>query len=180
MKVGIAGRISLVVGLLLFLFFATSAVSYVLTERIEDDLARLASVDDLRHDAVVDMNIRLAEASGAALAYIANGDLADQMRTNEASAQFDRSATTFLRLATSEEESRLGEEVVEAFGRLRALGAEIMAIADRERGPLGAIGSRSPAFDPAALRGRGGPLDRWWANASRSPRAAHVPARQWP
>ena len=154
MKLGIAGRISLVVGLLLFLFFVTSAVSYILTERIEDDLARLAGVDDLRHDAVVDMNIRLAEASGAALAYIADGDLADKMRTNEGSAQFDRSATTFLRLATSELEIRLGEEVVEGFGRLRALGAEIMAIAERERGPLGAIESRSPTIDPEAPRAR--------------------------
>ena len=64
-KFSVAGRVGLVVGLLLFLSFVTGTVSYVLTKRIEDDMARLAGVDDVRHHAVVDMRFRLAEVRPA-------------------------------------------------------------------------------------------------------------------
>ncbi len=133
MRFGIAGRVSLVVGLLLFLFFVTSGVSYVLMKRIEGDLARLATVDDLRHDAVENMKFRLAEKAGTVLAFVVDGGVAGQIRAREAAAQFSRSATTFLRLAESEEEVGLGEEVVEAFERFRELGADIIAATERAR-----------------------------------------------
>jgi diguanylate cyclase (GGDEF)-like protein len=149
MKLGIGGRISLVVGLMLFLFFVTSAVSYVLTKRIEDNLARLASVDDLRQDAVDDMKFRLAEVSTKVLAYIVEGRPADKIRTATAAAQFDRSAETFMRLALSDDEVRLGGEVVVAFKQFVALSGEIMAAAERDRT---ALSGRITETGPSAAR----------------------------
>ena len=46
----------LVISLLLFLFFSTSAVSYMLTKRIEDSVNQLAYVDDVSLQAVTTMD----------------------------------------------------------------------------------------------------------------------------
>ncbi len=48
MRLSISQRISLAFGLLLFLFFITSAVTYLLTSRIEQDVSTVAAVDDPR------------------------------------------------------------------------------------------------------------------------------------
>ena len=61
MKIRIGHRVWLVITLLLFLFFSTSAVSYLLTKRIEDSVNQLAFVDDVSLQAVTTMDARLEE-----------------------------------------------------------------------------------------------------------------------
>ncbi|MCH7887756.1 MAG: EAL domain-containing protein [Proteobacteria bacterium] len=160
MKFGIAGRISLVVGLLLFLFFVTSAVSYVLTKRIEGDLSRLAGVDDLRRDAVTDMEFRLAEVAGTVFAYVVDGKHINKIRARQAGAEFDRAARTFMRLAATDDEIRLGEEAIAAFERFRAVGAEIIALSDRKTARRAPVPGQAPVNDAAPAAANQGSVDR--------------------
>ena len=160
MKFGIAGRISLVVGLLLFLFFVTSAVSYVLTKRIEGDLSRMASVDDLRRDAVTDMEFRLTEVAGTVFAYVVDGKRINKIRARQAEAEFDRAARTFMRLAATDDEIRLGEEAIAAFERFRAVGAEIIAMSDRQTARRALWPAQAPANDAAPAAANQGSVDR--------------------
>ena len=160
MKFGIAGRISLVVGLLLFLFFVTSAVSYVLTKRIEGDLSRLAGVDDLRRDAVTDMEFRLAEVAGTVFAYVVDGKHINKIRARQAGAEFDRAAKTFMRLAATDDEIRLGEEAIAAFERFRAVGAEIIALSDRKTARRAPVPGQAPVNDAAPAAANQGSVDR--------------------
>lgn len=68
-RFSIANHVWLVMGLLLFLFFATSSVSHLLTKRIESDVKHLVLIEDTRHDAVTKMGIRLAEFARSVFAY---------------------------------------------------------------------------------------------------------------
>ncbi|MEQ9640186.1 MAG: EAL domain-containing protein [Alphaproteobacteria bacterium] len=63
MRLTISQRISLAFGLLLFLFFITSAVTYLLTSRIEQDVSDVAAVEDPREAAAIAVNAGLAELS---------------------------------------------------------------------------------------------------------------------
>ena len=160
MKFTIKGRITLVVGLLLFLFFAASAVSYLLTNRIEDKVSHLAWVDNPRRDAVVEMEFRLAEITRTVLAYAAHREASDLARIRRSEAEFGRSALAFMRLAPGDRERRLGEAVIAAFKQFRVLSAEIIAVTNREHARLAPARAKMAAIDAAVAAKIGRPADR--------------------
>ena len=74
MKLSIGSRVSLAIGLLLFLFFMTSAVSYLWTKRIGNDVEYWSRVDEPRHDAVFEMQVKIADAVKILYAYALDGN----------------------------------------------------------------------------------------------------------
>ena len=167
-KFSVAGRVGLVVGLLLFLSFVTGTVSYVLTKRIEDDMARLAGVDDVRHHAVVDMRFRLAEIARTVFAYAVDRESPDKARARQSETEFDRFAATFMRLAATDEERGLGNRVVERFSAFRKVGAEIIAVTDRESAALVPVYGRTPAVDELVETKGRRPIGRGGARAGET------------
>ena len=136
MQLSIANRVSLAIGLLIFLFFVTSAVSYLLTQRIEDDVAHLTGVDDPRQSAALAMEVQLAEMARTIHAYAFDRRVVDKERARRSEAGLERSATTFMRLATTAEERTLGELVLGHLEKFKKLGAEIIAATDRQSAEL--------------------------------------------
>ena len=139
---GIATRISLAIGLLLFLFFVTSAVAYLLTKRIEQDVVHWIGVEKPRHDAVLAMQAGLAETARSVAAYAHGRGPLDKEGGLKSEAEFERSAASFMRLASSGEQQRLGNEIEALSAEYRKLSAEIIAATDREEAESLALSAR--------------------------------------
>jgi diguanylate cyclase (GGDEF)-like protein len=149
MKMTIAKRVSLAIGLLLFLFFVTSAVSFLLTKRIEDDTAKLSRVDRPRQDAVLQMEARLAEMARAVFAYaVANGEV-EKERVRGSVMGFETSVKAFAGLSTSDEELTLGEQLQGLFAESKRLGAEIVEATDSGDAALAALRAQAEEIDRA-------------------------------
>ncbi len=154
----IKSRVALVIGVLLFLFFATSGVSYILMNRIDDRVTGIARAEDLRRDSVAEMRAQLAEIGRAVLAYAVHRGVPDIGHIRASEAAFERSAAVFLRHAATDEERSLGAQVVGAYDRLKELSALVLAVADREYAELGSVRAELNAIDEALATKIGVPV----------------------
>ncbi|MEE8545064.1 MAG: hypothetical protein V3T29_04570, partial [Alphaproteobacteria bacterium] len=139
MKMTIAKRVSLAIGLLLFLFFVTSAVSFLLTKRIEDDVIKLSRIDERRQHAVLEMEVRLADLARAVFAYSIASGAPEKRHIHDSVVGFETSAKAFAGLSSSDEELALGEQVQGLFEESKRLGNEMVAATDREYAGLAAL-----------------------------------------
>jgi diguanylate cyclase (GGDEF)-like protein len=157
MNFRIANRVSLAIGLLLFLFFMTSFVSFLLTKRIEDDVVRWVQVDEPRQFAAFTMDSQIAEATRSALAYSMTGSADQQARVLAALGKFEESVATLIALSESPEQRSLGEAAMESSARLRVAVDELISLTDREAnlsGELfGTLGTMSSLSSPGADAG---------------------------
>lgn len=119
----IVHRVSLAIGTLLFLFFVTNAVSFLLTKRVQDDTVRLTRVNDPSEGAALDMELRLAAAARQVTTFTFTRDQKALAQAAESIAGFERAAAAYGELASSEEEQVLR-------GQLEGLFAELVRIAD--------------------------------------------------
>ncbi len=117
MKLRIGHRVWLVISLLLFLFFSTSAVSYMLTKRIEDSVNQLAYVDDVSLQAVTTMDARLEEIVRATTVYALNAGDVDREHLKALVFEFSNAATTYMRLSTVADQRRLANDALKSFTR---------------------------------------------------------------
>ena len=114
MKLRIGHRVWLVIALLLFLFFSTSAVSYLLTKRIEDSVNQLAFVDDVSLQAVTTMDARLEEIVRAVTVYALDAGEVDREHLKALVFEFSNAATTYMRLSTVEDQRRLANDALKS------------------------------------------------------------------
>ncbi len=142
MKLSIANRVGLALGLLLFLFFVTSVVTFLLADRIEGQVERLVRVDDAREGAALETQARVADMARTVHAYAGGRGGADADGVRRARGAFERSAATLVRLAASEGEEGLAPEVVARFDAFKGLGDEIVALTDAEDQGLGPVRSK--------------------------------------
>ena len=133
MKLSIGSRVSLAIGLLLFLFFMTSAVSYLLTKRIGNDVEYWSRVDEPRHDAVFEMQVKIADAVKILYAYALDGNQPRAEPPLDWVAAFDELPAAYLRLAANDRERTLGAEVVSLFTDFKKLGTELIVVTREER-----------------------------------------------
>ncbi len=138
----IAKRISLAIGLLLFLFFVTSAVAYLLTKRIEGDVTRWIRIEAPRHHALLEMEAHLAETARSVASYAHDRGPSDKEGARRAEAEFERSVAKFMGQAGGAEQERLAEEIRARFAELGKLSAEIIAVTDREEAESVAVRAR--------------------------------------
>ncbi len=139
MKMTIAKRVSLAIGLLLFLFFVTSAVSFLLTKRIENDVIKLSRIDERRQHAVLEMEVRLADLARAVFAYSIASGAPEKRHIHDSVVGFETSAKDFAGLSSSDEELALGEQVQGLFEESKRLGNEMVAATDSEYAGLAAL-----------------------------------------
>ncbi|MCZ6524717.1 MAG: EAL domain-containing protein [Alphaproteobacteria bacterium] len=135
----IAKRVSLAIGLLLFLFFVTSAVSFLLTKRIEDDVIKLSRIDERRQHAVLEMEVRLADLARAVFAYSIASGAPEKRHIHDSVVGFETSAKAFAGLSSSDEELALGEQVQGLFEESKRLGNEMVLATDSEYAGLAAL-----------------------------------------
>ena len=149
MKLRIGHRVWLVISLLLFLFFSTSAVSYMLTKRIEDSVNQLAYVDDVSLQAVTTMDARLEEIVRATTVYALNAGDVDREHLKALVFEFSNAATTYMRLSTVADQRRLANDALKSFTVLHQLSDEIIVVSDRSRAETAALRSAQRAIESA-------------------------------
>ena len=149
MKLRIGHRVWLVISLLLFLFFSTSAVSYMLTKRIEDSVNQLAYVDDVSLQAVTTMDARLEEIVRATTVSALNAGDVDREHLKALVFEFSNAATTYMRLSTVADQRRLANDALKSFTVLHQLSDEIIVVSDRSRAETAALRSAQRAIESA-------------------------------
>ena len=149
MKIRIGHRVWFVIALLLFLFFSTSAVSYLLTKRIEDSVHQLAFVDDVSLQAVTTMDARLEEIVRATTVYALDAGDVDREHLKALVFEFSDAATTYMRLATVADQRQLANDALKSFTVLHQLSDEIIVVSDRSRAETAALRSAQRAIESA-------------------------------
>ncbi len=149
MRLRIGHRVWLVIALLLFLFFSTSAVSYLLTKRIEESVHQLAFVDDVSLQAVTTMDARLEEIVRATTVYALDAGDVDREHLKVLVFEFSDAATTYMRLATVADQRQLANDALKSFTVLHQLGDEIIVVSDRSRAETAALRSAQRAIKSA-------------------------------
>ena len=149
MKLRIGHRVWLVIALLLFLFFSTSAVSYLLTKRIEDSVNQLAFVDDVSLQAVTTMDARLEEIVRAVTVYALDAGDVDGEHLKALVFEFSNAATTYMRLSTNADQRRLANDALKSFTILHQLSDEIIVVSDWSRVETAALRSAQRAIEGA-------------------------------
>jgi diguanylate cyclase (GGDEF)-like protein len=154
MRLSIASRVSLAIGLLLFLFFMTSTVSYLLTKRIDNEVENWGRVDEPLQDAVFRMQVDIAEAIKELYAYALDDDQALPAPAERWAENIGELTVTYLKSAASDRERALGAEVTTLIDGFRNLGIEVIGIANEERARIAAEGAQSETIARLAERKR--------------------------
>jgi diguanylate cyclase (GGDEF)-like protein len=128
----IAHRVSLAVGILLFLLFVTNAVSFLLTTRVQEVTVNLAQVDDAREAAALDMELRLAGTARRITAFVLVPDPGALDAARESIAGLDEAVAAYMEVAATEEEAALAGELAASFDAFKGLAEEVVALVDRE------------------------------------------------
>ncbi len=157
MNIRIANRVSLAIGLLLFLFFMTSFVSFLLTKRIEDDVVRWVQVDEPRQFAAYTMDGQIAEAARSALAYSLARSADLRARVQVSLKNFEDSVVALIALSDSPEGRALGQAAMAAAVKMKVSIDELLELADREAELsaelLGALGAMSSVLNRDSASG---------------------------
>ncbi|MCH9053849.1 MAG: MCP four helix bundle domain-containing protein, partial [Proteobacteria bacterium] len=130
------GKLWLAFGLLVLVLGISGLVSYRSIQRIDRNLRQIVAVEEPLEQAVLEMEINAGETARAVLDYVRDLEPKHIEAMRDSEADFERFAADFERLAETDEERRLGREVAGLYGEFKALGDEIVALADRRRGAL--------------------------------------------
>ncbi len=153
MRFGIAKRVALAFGILLFLFFITSAVAFLLTTRIKSDFARIVNPES-RQAAVLRNFDRDLRAAATALR---DGD-------KEWSKPIDAAQSDLLELNSIVIDEGIREPINGQLDKLRQLGDEVVKASTRRRVALAALAAsiRSAADDISKYLDSGGHTIEVW------------------
>ncbi|MEE9251534.1 MAG: helix-turn-helix domain-containing protein [Alphaproteobacteria bacterium] len=135
----IGNRVISAIGLLLFLFFVTSSVAHLLTQRVKDDVFRLVGVDDRKRSAAVDLRAQLDAFARTAVAYAYGRDATGKEQAGQSKDRLGRSASRLSKLATTGEERELVREFNALFEDFVSQGDQVIAVVDRERAEIVAL-----------------------------------------
>ena len=130
------GKLWLAFGLLVLVLGISGLVSYRSIQRIDRNLRQIVSVEEPLEQAVLEMEINAGETARGMLDYVRDLEPKHIEAMRDSEADFERFAADFARLAETDEEHRLGREVARLYKEFKALGDEIVALADRRRGAL--------------------------------------------
>jgi signal transduction histidine kinase len=123
-------------GLLILTLASLGVVSYRQIGRIENDLLRIVQTEEPLQEAILEMEINVGEMATAVLNYVWNLEPTEIEIVRDSKANFERFAARFDRLAESDEEKRLAQEVAQLSTHLRMLGDEIAMLAGQRHADL--------------------------------------------
>ena len=135
----IGNRVLSPIGLVLFLFFITSLVSHLLTQRIKDDVYRLVGKDEGKQSAAVELQAQIAELARSVVAYAYGRDATGKDPAGQWKDRLGRSASRLSKLATIGEERELVREVNALVEDFVSQGDQVIAVVDRERAEIVAL-----------------------------------------
>lgn len=132
----VAHKLLLGFGFVILLSMVISLVSYNYVKKIDRKLRQIVSVEEPLEYAVLEMEINAGETARAVLDYVRELAPEHLEKLRDSEADFERFAAEFERLAETDEERRLGQEVAGLYEEFKVLGDEIVALADRRQGTL--------------------------------------------
>ena len=135
----IGNRVISAIGLVLFLFFITSLVSHLLTQRIKDDVYRLVGIDEGKQSASAELQAQIAELARSVVAYAYGRDATGKDPAGQWKDRLGRSASRLSKLATIGEERELVREVNALVEDFVSQGDQVIAVVDRERAEIVAL-----------------------------------------
>jgi len=115
----------------LALLTVSVAVAVFFFDRIEKDVRQLAEVEEPLKQAIQEMEINVGETARAVFDYIRDPHQLDFDRIQDSESDFERFAGEFERLAETEAERALGQQVAVLFREFKILGDEITAMSKR-------------------------------------------------
>ena len=162
MSLGIAKRVALAFGILLFLFFSTSAISFLLTNRIKDDVLAIVGPGSPKQDVVLEFRYRLLESAvqlGARFARSYDGQ-ANELSVIAWLADFDTIVDGFARSAGGALDEARGGAIRDRLMRIRGIGQRAFALdaegstaVEKLVGRVGAATALIDGFLPSAGAG---------------------------
>ncbi len=155
MRFRIANRVALAIGLLLFLFFMTSAVSYLLTKRIQSSIDSWVTVGEPRENALLDMESLLDKAMENLAAYAQQHDVMARAGVLGAENELMRAANTYVSLRGGEDETKLIEEIGSRLEQLKQVSGEVLRQADAEAAQAGKLAALVEAIGAAVAEDGG-------------------------
>ena len=142
----IGNRVISAIGLLLFLFFVTSSVAHLLTQRVKDDVFRLVGVDDPKRSAAVELRAQLDAFARTVVAYAYGRDATGKEQAGQSKDRLGCSASRLSKLATTGEERELVREFSALFEDFVSQGDQVIAVVDRERAEIVALRANAQAL----------------------------------
>ena len=162
MKVGIAKRVALAFGVLLFLFFITSAVAFLLTTRIEQDVVNMADPRHARPEVIYLIEADLT-ASTLALRDHARIDT-DGAQSHRWPDRFNKARSLFANSAAGRIDAETDGSATRAFDDLAQLGKRAAKLAEESaaaRRDLGSTVAAATSKIDAYLEGQGAANEVW-------------------
>ena len=142
MKIGIKKRVTLAFGMLVFLFFITAVVAYLLTTRIMDDVIVAAQIGGPDQATATQLQLELRRNADAIRAPVPLGPEDASMSAGEWGKAFDASVATFS-AAARDENSGLPSDLEQSLASLLRAGTETLELKTRVRNALAELASAS-------------------------------------
>ncbi len=136
MNITITKKLWLSSGVLIFILVMSGLISYWQVGRINWAVNRIAQKADPFEEAALEMEINVEGAAEAVLRYVRDQDAENKERIHNSETDFEHFAAEFQRLAESDEEKRLGEEIITRYNEFKHLGGEIVTLAEQRRAAL--------------------------------------------
>src|SRR5438552_18631513 len=137
-----AGKLWLVIGLLLELLEGTGLVAAHRLAAIERALVTIMAVQEPATAATYEMAINVITTRSSVLHYAASGDVAERARVADLMSDFARDELQFDRVAQSQPSRALGGRIEEAYGAFRRQADSLMTTSDRQRARSALFGKR--------------------------------------
>ena len=128
----ITGKLWLSFGLLVFFMAINAFAVFLLLGRISSNVRQLVEVEQPLERAIMEMEINAGETAHAVLDYIRVHEAHNRIKANDSESDFKKYASEFIRLAETDEERRLGRQIISMYLEFNDLGDQIMAMADRQ------------------------------------------------
>ena len=132
MRLTVKAKLSLYIGLILLVTAAVGAISYSLTQSIDERVRVLTEIDEPTSAAAFEMEISAIGTGLGVLKYLDTGDPVFRESGANSQADFERSYELYVKLAKTTQEMELGTELSLLYEDYRALGESLMNRKDDE------------------------------------------------
>lgn len=135
-KLTIAEKLWLPVGFLIFLLIASGVVSYFLVQKINANVDQMVNIQEPLEQATLEMEINAEETARAVLDYMRDLDVEKITKVNDSENDFEKFYAIFEKLAETDEEKQLGQEVAKLYREFKGLGERIISNVKRRQAGL--------------------------------------------
>ena len=129
MKPSIVNKLWLGMGTMVAILIFSGSVSYVLVQRITQDVIHMVEIREPLEEAVLEMEINVGETAREVLDFVRDAEPAHLTRILDSEADFERFAAEYDALAETAEERALGGQVASLYMEFKQLTDDIVQLA---------------------------------------------------